>query len=91
MQASRTNNNKVERLHNPVREQNKTMRGLQNDDTGTAFNNSFKAFYNHIRPHQALDGRTPAQAAGIDLKLGRNRWVGMIQKSIEHQRNNGAQ
>lgn len=87
---ARTNNNRVERLHNTVRERTKTMRGLQNDDTATTFNNGFKAFYNHIRPHQALEGKTPAQAAGIDLKLGRNRWMGMIQKSAEHQKNNGA-
>jgi len=84
---ARTNNNKAERLHNTVRERQKTMRGLQNDDTATEFNNSFKAYYNHIRPHMALDGRTPAQAAGIDLKLGRNRWKGMIQKSVENQSN----
>ncbi len=82
------NNNKVERLHNTVRERTKTMRGLQNDDTATEFNNGFKAFYNRIRPHQALDGRTPAQAAGINLNLGRNRWLGMIQKSVECKRNN---
>jgi hypothetical protein len=65
------------------------MQGLQNDDTATEFNNGFKAFYNHIRPHQALNGKTE-QVAGIDLQLGRNRWMGMIQKSIESQRNNGS-
>ncbi len=84
---ARVNNNKVERLHNTVRDRQKTMRGLQNDDTATEFNNGFKAFYNHIRPHMALKGKTPAQAVGIDLKLGRNRWMGMIQKSVEHQKN----
>jgi hypothetical protein len=76
-------------LRNTVRERNKTMQGLQNDDTATESNNGFKAFYNHIRPHQALNGKTE-QVAGIDLQLGRNRWMGMIQKSIESQRNNGS-
>lgn len=86
---ARTNNNKVERLHNTVRERTKIMRGLQDDDTATEFNNGFKAFYNHIRPHQALNGRTPVQAAGIDLKLGRNRWLGMIRKSVEQKGDDG--
>jgi len=58
----------------------------KNDNTATDFNKSFNAFYNHTKPRQALDSRTPAQAAGIDLKLGRNRWMGMIQKSVEHQK-----
>jgi len=85
---ARTNNNKVERLHNTVRERQKVMRGLQNDDTATTFNDGFKAFYNHIRPHMALKGNTPAQAAGIDSKLGRNRWLGIIQKSVDNKKNN---
>lgn len=29
----------------------------------------FVAYYNLVREHQAI-GKTPAQAAGIDLKLG---------------------
>lgn len=87
---ARTNNNKVERLHNTVRERFKTMRGLQNENTATTFNDGFRAFYNHIRLHQGLNGSTPAQAAGIDLKLGRNRWMGFIQKGVEHQRNSDA-
>ena len=32
---AKTNNNKVERLHNTVRDRQKVMRGLQNDDTAT--------------------------------------------------------
>ncbi|PWB52616.1 MAG: hypothetical protein C3F06_08690 [Candidatus Methanoperedenaceae archaeon] len=83
---AKSNNNMVERLHNTVRDREKVMRGLQNKVTASEFNDGFKAFYNHIRPHMALNGETPAQRAGIDLKLGRNRWMGMIQKGAEHQR-----
>ena len=39
------------------------------------------------KPHQALNGKTPAQVAGLNLKLGRNRWMGMILKSVEHRKN----
>jgi len=78
----RSNNNKVERLHNTVRERTKIMRGLYNDKSATAFNDGFKAYYNFIRPHQALNGKTPADVAGVDLKLGKNRWKGIIQRGI---------
>ena len=43
----------------------------------------FIAYYNLIREHQAL-GMTPAQAAGIDLKFGNDKWIGLIKKA--HQK-----
>jgi len=30
----------------------------------------------------SLDGLTPAEAAGINLSLGRNRWMSMIEQSV---------
>ena len=82
--TARSNNNKVERLHNTVRERTKVMRGLHNDKTASAFNDGFKAYYNFIRPHQALNGKTPAEVAGVDLDLGENRWLGLLKKAMEN-------
>jgi hypothetical protein len=31
----------------------------------------------------ALDNRTPAEEAGLDLNLGDNKWMGLIKKSLE--------
>jgi len=35
---------------------------------------SVKVAGSYLRPHMGLEGRTPAEAAGIDLKLEGNRW-----------------
>jgi hypothetical protein len=40
-----------------------------------------KIYYNFIRPHSALDGKTPAEAAGIGIG-GENKWKRLIQKSV---------
>ncbi len=40
-----------------------------------------RVYYNHIRPHSALDGKTPAEAAGINLELHGNRWESLIKKT----------
>lgn len=46
----------------------------------------YRLWYNHIRPHQALDGRTPAEAWAGEITLPRFRqaywfeaWDGLLQ------------
>ena len=39
-----------------------------------------RIYYNHIRPHQALNGKTPAEAAGIATE-GENKWLTLIQNA----------
>ncbi len=65
------------------------MRGMQNNDTAEILLNGFKNYYNFIRPHQGLNGETPAERAGTDLDLGKNKWEGLIKKAIEHQAKGG--
>lgn len=66
------------------------MRSIDNLDSVKVFTDGFRAYYNFVRPHMGLDGRTPAEMAGLDLELGKNKWLGLIQKGIEHQKTNGA-
>jgi len=40
-----------------------------------------RIYYNHIRPHQALNGKTPAEAAGIGVTMEGNRWEPLIEKA----------
>ena len=82
--TARSNNNKVERLHNTVRERVKVMRGLHSDKSAAVFNEEFKAYYNYIRPNQALGRKTPAEVAGVDLGLKENRWLELVKKAKEH-------
>jgi len=45
-------------------------------------NENMRIYYNFIREHSALDGLTPAEMAGINLNLGRNKWMGLIEQSL---------
>jgi len=36
--------------------------------------------YNFVNPHQGLQGKTPAEMAGINLSLGRNKLLKLIRK-----------
>lgn len=80
------NNNRIERLHGTIRERNKVMRAMKRPDS--AFIEGQRIYYNHIRPHQGLNGKTPAQAAHVDLELNRNKWEAIIRKATEVNRTN---
>jgi transposase-like protein len=80
----RSNNNMVERLHGTIRQRSKVMRGL--DDVGTAqtMMDGLRIYYNFIRPHTALNGKTPAQKANIESDEA--KWMSLIKKASQHQR-----
>ena len=59
------NNNLSERLQGTIRDRDKTLRGLKARDTGQAYVDGLVTHYNYFRPHQTLQGRRPAQAAGV--------------------------
>jgi transposase InsO family protein len=69
----------MERYQGTLKERTKVMRALKNDDT--AILDGQRIYYNHIRPHQGLGGKTPGQAAGLELDLGVNKWESLIKKA----------
>lgn len=80
------NNNIVERLHGTIRERNKVMRGLGNNGSSETMMDGYKIYYNFIRPHMGLNGKTPAEAANLPLQLEENKWLALIRMSAN--RNN---
>jgi len=79
----RSNNNMIERLHGTIRQRNKVMRGLDDMETAQTMMDGMRIYYNFIRPHTALGGRTPAQKAEIDVDSCRN-WLSLIRKASKH-------
>jgi transposase-like protein len=75
----RLNNNRMERYHSTFKsERVRPARGIKT--SSTAILDGQRIYYNHLREHQAL-GKTPAQAAGLDLDLGKNQWESLIKKA----------
>ena len=60
------------------------MRGLHSDKSAAVFNEGFKVYYNFVRPNQALKGKTPAEVAGVDLKLGGNKWLALVKRTTKN-------
>ena len=79
---ARENNNVIERLHGTLKDRINVMRGLRDEETAKTVLNGWFVFYNFIRPHQSLDGETPAKTAGIDLEI--DGWHEMIETATEY-------
>jgi hypothetical protein len=71
-------NNKMERMNGEVRQREKVMRTLEKPDT--AILTGMRIFHNYVRPHEALEGKTPAEVAGVKVE-GENKWITLIQNA----------
>lgn len=74
------NNNPIERENGNIKDRIKVMRGGFTTFHGAeSFLNLRRVIHNFVNPHQGLKGKTPADAAGIDLRLGRNKLIGLTE------------
>ena len=68
----------MERMNGEVRDREKVMRGLKRKDTPIL--QGIQIHHNFIKPHEGLQGRTPAEAAGITVE-GPDKWLTLIQNA----------
>ncbi len=78
------NNNKMERINGTIRDREKVFRGLKRMDT--PLSEGMKVYYNFTKKHEALQGRTPAEASMVEID-GKNKWKTIIQNASLHKEN----
>lgn len=74
------NNNKMERLNGEVRDREKVMRGIKRMDSPIF--KGYQQYHNYFREHEGLNGKTPAEVAGIKIE-GVNKWLTVIQNASQ--------
>ena len=80
------NNNAIERENGNIKDRIKTMRGgFENFEGAEAFLNLRHIIHNFVNPHQGIKGRTPAEKAKIELELGREKLLKIIQKMAQEK------
>jgi transposase-like protein len=72
------NNNKMERMNGEIRDRENVMRGLKKVDTPIL--TGYQIYHNYMRPHEGLDGKTPAEACGIQIE-GNDKWRTLIENA----------
>ena len=54
------------------------MRGSKKENTPIL--KGYQIYHNYTREHEGLNGKTPAEACGIEIK-GNNKWITLIQNA----------
>jgi hypothetical protein len=68
----------MELMNGEIRERELAMRSLKKMDSPIL--SGMQIYHNYIRPHEALNGKTPAELAGIEVK-GKDKWLTLIQNA----------
>jgi len=76
---ARETNQIIERKHGTLKDRLRPTRGLKKNKTAEKWLNGYIVNYNFVKPHIALKGLTPAQAAGLNIK---SDWSELIQQAI---------
>ncbi|MBU3913417.1 MAG: DDE-type integrase/transposase/recombinase [Nanoarchaeota archaeon] len=73
----------VERMHNTIRHRTKTFRGFHGSlESAYALMKGIEIYYNFIKKHEALKGKTPSELAIPSLKFETpNRWLELIKST----------
>ena len=67
----------IERFHGTIKDRIKVMRAFRDIETLHQFMNGFLVYYNYFKPNEALNGKTPAEAAGVDYQI--KNWKDLCQ------------
>jgi putative transposase len=74
------NNNRIERLNGTLRERVKVQRGWKSKKSQIA--EGHRIHCNFVKPHQALEGKTPAEASGIKIDSdSKNKWMTLLRNT----------
>ena len=71
--------NKVERLHETLKDRLKPLRDLKNSETAKTILEGWKVHYNFVKKHMSIGNKRPAEVLGINLP---NNWKDLIKQAI---------
>ncbi len=80
VRASEESTSRVERFHETLKERTKVMKAFRDIDTLIEFSKGFLTYYNFLKPHEALKGKTPAEKA--KLRYDVKTWADVVNMPV---------
>jgi putative transposase len=80
VRATEESTSRVERFHETLKERTKVMKAFRDIDTLIDFAKGFLTYYNFLKPHEALKGKTPAEKA--KLRYDVKTWADVVNMPV---------
>jgi len=81
--GERVTNNALEGLNSQLRPWIRRFRGVKGIMAGRKWVSWYEVCYNFLQAQEGLDGRTPAEVAGVQLGLGEYRWITALHNVVQ--------
>ena len=73
----------IERFHGTIEDRTKVMRAFRDMETLRQFMDGYLVYYNYFKPHESLNGKTPAEAGKVDYQIKNWKELSQIPVSKE--------
>ena len=83
IKASGESTSQIERFHGTIKERTKVMRAFRDIETLHQFMDGYLVYYNFFKPNEALNGKTPAEAAKVDYQV--KNWKDLCHLPVSKQ------
>jgi putative transposase len=67
--AKENDTQRIERFHETLKDRTKVFKAFRNVDTLIQFTDGWLVYYNYFKPHESLNGKTPAEEAKINYSI----------------------
>jgi hypothetical protein len=71
--------NLIERFHGTLKDRIKVLRGFKSVDTAKQLLDGWSVYYNFLRPHESLDGKSPAEHMKVEMSF--NSWLDIVKNT----------
>ncbi len=73
----------IERFHGTLKDRTKVFRSFRDIDTLIEFTDGWLVYYNYFRPHESLEGKTPAEVAHVQYSI--KNWADLTRVPVTKQ------
>ena len=81
--SSGDSTSQIERFHGTIKDRTKVMRAFRDIETLHQFMDGYLVYYNFFKPHESLNGKTPAEVAKVDYQI--KNWKELSQLPVSKQ------